>query len=79
MPTQQMDNPFKDAKLKFGDQELDLSNPDAIGGQVQNMLGGIMKGMNLPQGQQQLPGGMGSFDMGKMRDFIQQQMQQNKE
>ena len=61
-------------KVSFGDQEFDFNNPDDMGNKIKSMVSGQLGKMDLPKGSQQLPGGMGSFDMGKMRDFIQSQM-----
>ena len=49
----------KNMKLKFGDQELDLNNPDQMGSQIQKMLGGAMNNMQsqVPNQNVQFPGG----------------------
>ena len=61
----------KNMKLKFGDEELDLNNPDQMGGQIQKMMGGMMKGVQgqVPNQNVQIPGGqMNPADM--MKDIM---------
>jgi hypothetical protein len=58
----------KNMKLKFGDQELDLNNPDQMGDQLKNVMGGMMKGVQgqMPNQNVQFPGGqMNPADMMK--------------
>jgi hypothetical protein len=58
----------KNMKLKFGDQELDLNNPDQMGDQLKNVMGGMMKGVQgqMPNQNVQFPGGqMNPSDMMK--------------
>jgi hypothetical protein len=58
----------KNMKLKFGDQELDLNNPDQMGDQLKNVMGGMMKDVQgqVPNQNVQFPGGqMNPADMMK--------------
>jgi hypothetical protein len=52
-------NQFKNMKLKFGDQEIDPSNPQAMQGQIGNMMKGIMGKAQgqMPNQTVQMPGG----------------------
>ncbi len=59
---------FKNMKLKFGDDEIDFSNPDQAGEKMKGMMGGMMKGMQgqMPNQNIQFPGGqMNPADMMK--------------
>ena len=61
-------NKFKTMKLKFGDDELDFSNPDQAGEKMKGIMGGMMKGMQgqVPNQTVQFPGGqMNPADMMK--------------
>lgn len=51
-------NKFKQMKIKFGDDELDFSNPDQIGGKMQGIMGNMMKGIQdkVPNQNIQAPG-----------------------
>ena len=44
--------------------ELDFSNPDQMGSQIQSHVGNMMKGLQgkMPQGKVELPGGAGNID-----------------
>ena len=46
-------------KFKFGDNELDLNQPDQMGDQIKKMMGGMMKGVQgqVPNQTVQIPGG----------------------
>jgi hypothetical protein len=46
-------------KFKFGDNELDLNQPDQVGDQIKKMMGGMMKGVQgqVPNQTVQIPGG----------------------
>ena len=62
---------FKNMKFKIGDDELDLSDPDAMGSQLQKHVGGIFKGLQgqMPNQSVQFPGGqMNPADM--MKDIM---------
>jgi hypothetical protein len=64
-------NQMKNMKLKFGDQEIDPSNPDAMKGQIGNMMKGIMSKAQTqaPNQNVQFPGGqMNPADM--MKDIM---------
>jgi hypothetical protein len=52
-------NQFKNMKLKFGDQEIDPSNPQAMQGQIGNMMKGMMSKAQgqAPNQNIQFPGG----------------------
>ena len=65
-------NQFKNMRLKFGDEELDFSNPDQMGDKIKGMMGNMMQGVQkqMPQGPQELPGGVGNLDFSKMLDMI---------
>lgn len=61
-------NKFKQMKIKFGDDELDFSDPDKVGGQLQKTMGGMMQGMQgkVPNQNIEFPGGqMNPADMMK--------------
>jgi len=62
---------FNNMKIKFGDNEIDMSNPDQAGDQIKNMMGGMMKGVQgqVPNQNIQFPGGqMNPADM--MKDIM---------
>ena len=62
---------FKNMKLKFGDDELDLSDPDTAGPQIQKHVGSIFQGLQgkMPNQNVQFPGGqMNPADM--MKDIM---------
>ena len=64
-------NQFKNMKLKFGDQEIDPSNPQAMQGQIGNMMKGMMSKAQgqAPNQNIQFPGGqMNPADM--MKDIM---------
>ena len=64
-------NQFKNMKLKFGDQEIDPSNPQAMQGQIGNMMKGMMSKAQgqAPNQNVQFPGGqMNPADM--MKDIM---------
>ena len=53
-------------KIKFGDQEFDASNPQAMQGQIGNMMKGMMGKAQMPNQNVQFPGGqMNPQDMMK--------------
>jgi len=53
-------------KIKFGDQEFDTSNPQAMQGQIGNMMKGMMGKVQMPDQNVQFPGGqMNPQDMMK--------------
>ena len=59
---------FQNMKLKFGDDEIDFSNPDQAGEKMKGVMGGMMKGMQgqVPNQNIQFPGGqMNPNDMMK--------------
>ena len=64
-------NQMKNMKLKFGDQEIDPTNPDAMKGQIGNMMKGMMSKAQsqAPNQNVQFPGGqMNPADM--MKDIM---------
>jgi len=64
-------NKFKQMKIKFGDDEIDFSNPDQAGDKIKGMMGGMMKGVQgqVPNQNIQFPGGqMNPADM--MKDIM---------
>ena len=64
-------NKVKGMKLKFGDDELDFSNPDDAGQKMQKHVGSIFQGMQgkMPNQNVQFPGGqMNPADM--MKDIM---------
>ena len=56
--------------------ELDFSNPDQMGSQIQSHVGNMMKGLQgkMPQGKVELPGGAGNIDPQAMMKGIMDKM-----
>ena len=48
---------IKQHPIKFGDTTLDVSNPEAMRGQIQNMMKGAMSNAQVPDQNVQVPGG----------------------
>jgi len=70
---------FKNAKLKVGDQEFGLDNPDQIGQQLQKGISGVLGGAigQVPNKPVQLPGGSGQFNPQDMMKHILSLMPKN--
>jgi hypothetical protein len=76
---EQLIKQFQNAKLKVGDQEFGLDNPDQMGQQIQKGIGSIFQGLQgqVPNQNVQLPGNSGQFNPQDMMKHIMSLMPKN--
>ena len=65
-------NKMKDIKINVGGQEFNPNDPSSMEAGIKNLLGGVLGSVQgqVPQGSQEMPGGIGSFDFNKMINLI---------